>query len=204
MPMTLPDTRHSLFIRLQNADDHDAWREFTRIYEPAVYRFGRKKGLQHADAAELAQDVLTRVIQVMPNWNRDQSRGSFRSWLFTIAKRRVVDAWRAAARSSARLGLRLSMEQLAELSDQRGDLQLDAELRRQVIRLAAEHIRPEFQPSTWQAFWKTSIEGHPITQAAADLKMTAGAVYAARSRILARLRICVQQLWNEDQEEVPI
>jgi RNA polymerase sigma factor (sigma-70 family) len=203
MPMTLPETRHSLFIRLQDAADDDAWREFTRIYEPAVYRFGRKKGLQHADAAELAQDVLTRVIQVVPKWDQGRSRGSFRSWLFTVARTRVVDAWRAASRSAARLGEPSPPDLLTDLADRNKDSELDSELRRQVIRVAAERIRPEFQTSTWEAFWRTSIEGGPIVQVAADLKMTLGAVYAARSRVLSRLRDCVQRLWAECEQEVP-
>jgi RNA polymerase sigma-70 factor (ECF subfamily) len=201
--MTLPETRHSLFIRLQDAADDDAWREFTRIYEPAVYRFGRKKGLQHADAAELAQDVLTRVIQVVPKWDQSRSRGSFRSWLFTVARTRVVDAWRAASRNATRHGQPTPPDALAELSERRGESELDSELRRQVIRVAAERIRPEFQTSTWEAFWRTSIEGGPIVEVAADLKMSLGAVYAARSRVLSRLRDCVQRLWAECEQEVP-
>lgn len=202
MPMTLPETRHSLFVRLQDAADHDAWREFVRIYEPAVYRFARKKGVQHADAAELAQDVLTRVIQVLPKWSPERSRGSFRAWLFTVARSRLVDVWRGAARNARGLGQPLPQESLAELQDRANEGELEIELRRQVIRAAADRIRHEFQPTTWLAFWRTGVEGSSIDRTASDLGMTLGAVYAARSRVMARLKDCVARMWAECDEGV--
>ena len=68
--------------------------------------------------------------------------------------------------------------------------------RRIVIYLfdrAAERIRDEFQDSTWQAFWQTNIEGKDTRQVARSLDMTVGAVYIARSRVLARLKKQIEQ-----------
>jgi RNA polymerase sigma-70 factor (ECF subfamily) len=194
--MTLPETRHSLFVRLQDAADHDAWAEFVRIYEPAVYRFARKRGMQHADASELSQDVLTRIIQAVPRWEPGRSRGSFRSWLFTVARSRLVDAWREAGRKRVSLGTAADDQRLDDLAGAVSGEDLDAELRREVIRTSSEQIRSEFHEATWQVFWRTSVDGEAIARVASDLKLSIGAAYAARSRVLARLRQHVQRTWS--------
>ena len=54
-------------------------------------------------------------------------------------------------------------------------------------------IRGEFQESTWQAFWRTAVEGQSPKQVAEDLGLTVGAVYVYRNRIVARLRKVVEQ-----------
>jgi RNA polymerase sigma-70 factor (ECF subfamily) len=59
-------------------------------------------------------------------------------------------------------------------------------------------VRGEVQPATWQAFWRTAVEGHSPREAGEALGMSAGAVYVARSRVLARLKEEVQRLQNED------
>src|SRR5438093_12505337 len=85
----LPATRASLLVRLRDGQDHGAWSEFVRLYAPVVYRFARRKGLQDADAADLSQEVLRSVSGSVRTF--DPERGPFRSWLFTLAHRRLYD-----------------------------------------------------------------------------------------------------------------
>lgn len=65
----IPETRHSLLVRVRDPRDHEAWDQFARIYRPVAYRLARAHGLQDADAEELAQsvlmaiDVANRVVQ---------------------------------------------------------------------------------------------------------------------------------------------
>ena len=197
MIMTLPETRPSLLVRLHDPANDDAWREFIRIYEPAVYRFARRRGLQNADAVELTQEVLARVVRSIPGWDTSRSKGSFRSWLFAVARSRLIDAWRANARSQAALGEPLGSAPLGKVADANDTDALSFELRKEMIRVAAESIRPEFHPSTWDAFVRTAITGESIAEVATQLKLSAGAVYAARSRVLARLREVVRRTWDD-------
>jgi RNA polymerase sigma-70 factor (ECF subfamily) len=60
-----------------------------------------------------------------------------------------------------------------------------------------ELVKDEFQPNTWQAFWRTAVEGRAAQEVGDELKMTPGAVYVAKSRVLARLREEAQRLQAE-------
>ena len=64
----------------------------------------------------------------------------------------------------------------------------DAEARKEIVRWATQQIRTEFTPETWDVFWRTSIEGLPIAEVARSTGRSAGAIYVARHRVIARLK----------------
>src|SRR5947209_20217545 len=74
---TSPQTRPSLLLRIRDAGDRAAWLQFVEIYAPLVYRFARKRGLQDADAADLAQEVLQAVAGASRRLEYDPGRGTF-------------------------------------------------------------------------------------------------------------------------------
>ena len=73
-----------------------------------------------------------------------------------------------------------------------------AEYRKYLVGRALTLMRDEFQPTTWQAFLETTMEDQPASQVAVRLGLTVDAVYAAKSRVLRRLRQELQGLTEWD------
>jgi RNA polymerase sigma factor (sigma-70 family) len=183
-----PETRASLILRLKHDYDQAAWGEFVEIYRPVVYRLARRKGLQDADAEDLAQQVLASVAAAVRRWDPDKSRGRFRGWLHRIAENRIINMLTRRTCDRA-VGGELTDAVLAGQPSAEPDSELlRAERRREVFHWAARQIRGEFQSDTWLAFWQTAVEGRQVGAVAADLGKKVGAVYAARVRIMRRLR----------------
>jgi len=192
----IPNTRPSLLVRIRDPQDERAWREFLDIYEPLIYRLARRKGFQDADARELSQEVFLAVASAIDRWDPDPSRGSFRGWLFRIARNLMINLLARQRRHPQGTGStdikRLLEEQAAPVGED--SALFDRQYKREVFRWAAEQIRGQFRETTWRAFWLSSVEQREIKEVAETLGLTAGAVYIARSRVMARLRETVEGL----------
>jgi RNA polymerase sigma-70 factor (ECF subfamily) len=193
----LPATRHSLIVKLRDPADSAAWGEFMAIYEPLVYRLGRLKGLQDADARDLCQEVFHAVAKAIERW--DPGRGSFRGWLSRIARNLLINfltrrqhQYHGSGASSIR-----DLLEAQPALDASATALFEAEHERRLFQWAAEEVRGEFTPATWQAFWQTALEDRPPGKVAAELGLSVGAVYVARSRVLSRLRRRILQLCDD-------
>jgi RNA polymerase sigma-70 factor (ECF subfamily) len=196
---TDPSTRPSLIVRIRAPDDAEAWGQFVAVYGPLVHRFARRHGLQDADAADLTQEVLRAVARAAGGLDHRPDRGSFRRWLFTVARNRLIDFCKSAQRREQGAGDTDALDRLAQVPAPHEEPDWDRDYERQVLGWAADRVRPEFQETTWRAFWLTAVEGRPGPEAAAALGMSLGAVHVARSRVLARLRAVVRELMGEEE-----
>src|SRR5262245_48529780 len=86
-----PSTRASLLVRLRDPHDGAAWDTFVRLYAPLVYGLARRRGLQDADAADLTQEVLWTVARSVGGLEYDPARGTFRAWLYTVVRTRLIN-----------------------------------------------------------------------------------------------------------------
>jgi RNA polymerase sigma-70 factor (ECF subfamily) len=195
-----PTTRPSLLVRLRDAQDADAWRQFVELYGPIVYRFGRRHRLQDADAADLTQEVLRGVSGGVGRLDYDPRRGSFRGWLFTLAHRKLYDLLARRRRQEQPGGDSATHLLLDEAPARDSEDVWNQEHERQVFAWAAEQIRGQFTETTWRAFWATAVEGRDAAAVAEELKLSVGAVYVAKSRVQARLREQIRQVTDEEAE----
>jgi RNA polymerase sigma-70 factor (ECF subfamily) len=189
-----PRTRPSLLLRLRGERDERAWSEFLTIYEPLVLRLMRRRGLQESDARDATQQVLLRISGAIERYQPDGAEASFRRWLFRLARNVVVTFLTRQSRQpklidDAYVVADFDINSVATLES---DL-FDGEYRQQVLAWAIEQVRREFRETTWQAFVESAVLGRPIADVARELNLTAGSVYVARSRIIARLRTKVEE-----------
>lgn len=165
-----------------------AWERAVRLYGPMVYRWAREAGLQPTDSADVVQDVFRSLFGAIQNFDPDRPDARFRSWLNAMTRHRLQDYFRrvqsepvGAGGSSADQRFQLLPDQLPE------DVVLPAHIQT-LARRALALIEVDFQPQTWQAFWRVAIDGHAPRHVADELGMSIASVYKARSRVLQRLR----------------
>src|SRR5262249_44064202 len=150
------------------------WREFAAIYAPLVYRLARRKGLQDADAADLTQEVFRAVAAALLRGGYDPARGSFRGWLFRIARHLAVNHLVRQARHPRGSGDTGVMDLLeAQPAPEEDSALFDVECRRQLLHWAAEQVQWEFSELAWAAFWQTGVAGRPAAEVAQELGTTA-------------------------------
>jgi RNA polymerase sigma-70 factor (ECF subfamily) len=192
-------TRATLLVRIRDPHDAEAWQRFVDLYGPLVYRFVRQRGLQDADAADLTQEVFQTVARAARRLDYDPSQGTFRGYLYTITRHKLYDFLekrrdRPAGSGDTSAQRRLEEEPSPEDEEEHWRREHD----RQLFHWAASQVRGDFTEQTWQAFWRTAVEGRSGQEVADELKMSVGAVYVARSRVLARLTKKIQEVQGNE------
>ncbi len=190
-----PETRDSLLVQVQDPSNRDAWDLFARIYRPTIVRIAMARGLQHADAQDLSQQVLMAVASAIGSWEKRDESTRFRHWLSRVTKNAILNALTRRPKDQAVGGSSIE-ELLREVADrdEATTAFIENQLRRELYLQAAELIKAEFRADSWQAF-ELSVAGDlTIEQVAQQLGKSVGAIYTARSRIMYRLREIIAEL----------
>jgi RNA polymerase sigma factor (sigma-70 family) len=190
-------TRPSLLARLDDPEDRLAWQQFVELYGSLVYGFARQRGLQDADAADLTQEVLLAIAQTAGHWRYDPQRGSFRGWLYGVTRNKIAQFLHSRQSQPMGSGDTNIQQRLSEEPEPDSEEAWEREYQQHLFRLAAAQIQKHFSQTTWKAFWRTAVDGACGAVVAAELSISVGAVYVARSRVLARLTEMIQQMQME-------
>jgi RNA polymerase sigma-70 factor, ECF subfamily len=189
-----PETRSTLLAQVRSPDDREAWEEFVLIYQPVIYRMARRRGMQDPDAQDLVQTVLMRVAGAIDRWEK-QPGTRFRHWLRRVAKNSILSGLSRSPKDAPVGGSdvhELLVEQAIATPEVEQELAVEY-MREQYLR-AAISVQSDVNAETWRAFELTVIEGKSCEAAAEIIGKSVGTVYAARSRVMRRLRDQVQRL----------
>ena len=193
-----PETRSTLLAQVRSPDDREAWEEFVLIYQPVIYRMARRRGMQDPDAQDLVQKVLIRVAGAIDRWEKKPG-ARFRHWLRRVAKNSILSELSRSPKDAPVGGSavqELLAEQPAAVSDVEQELAFES-MREQYLR-AAMTVQSDVNVETWRAFELTVIDGNSCEAAAKIIGKSVGTVYAARSRVMRRLRDHIQRLEQSD------
>lgn len=177
----------------------EAWSRLVELYSPLVYGWCRRTGVAAGDAPDIVQEVFASVAGSIDDFRGDGPRGSFRAWLSAITRRRISDHFRAKlnqpeAEGGTEARARLMAVAESTLSCDGEELADESTL---VWQRVVELVRAEFEPATWQAFWRVAVDAVRPADAADELGMSIPAVYQAKSRVLRRLRLALTDLEQE-------
>ncbi|MBL8819389.1 MAG: sigma-70 family RNA polymerase sigma factor [Planctomyces sp.] len=199
-----PETNPSLIARVKDLGDGVSWVEFLGIYQPVVYRMARRRQLQDADAQDVMQQVFLSISRSIESWEPGEGQPPFRAWLMTIARNAITKALARQPRDRA-----TGTTSVADILENRPAAEATAseilsEARREIIRWATEQIRSEFSEETWRLFQQTAIDGVSIVEVAKSSGRSAGSIYVARFRVIARLKEKIQEVSQHwDLQEFP-
>jgi RNA polymerase sigma-70 factor, ECF subfamily len=188
------DTRQSLLLRAQGGDE-GAWKDLTILYRPLIVGWLRYQSVPAHEIDDLVQEILLSVVQGLPSFRHPGRAGAFRSWMRTIAHNCACDFWKGRGRQAAGG----AAEALRLLEDPDSDLNRlwDEEHDRYLLRCLLDLMELEFEPATMKAFRRVALDGASAAAVAGELGLSVGAVYAAKSRVLGKLRQAAEGLLEE-------
>ncbi len=179
-------TSLTLLERIRNRDE-EAWGRLHRLYAPLVLHWCKQWSVQGQDAEDVRQEVFQAVANSLSDFRRDRPGDTFRGWLRGITRNKLLDHFRHRQNQPQAQGGTDAQRQFLQIAEQ--ELPEDSqELLGALYHRALELVRSEFEPRTWDAFWRSAVEGQAPADIAADLGVTAAAIRKSKSRILHRLR----------------
>lgn len=196
-------TRQSLLLRLKKWDDNISWKDFFDTYWRLIYRLAKKAGLSDADADDALQETFLAVARLMPNFTYDPSKGSFKSWLFSVTHYRIMLQLRKKAKEG-RLVAQPTIRQIRSRETSTTDRAPDpngAEIERiwdqeweeNLKEAALERVHRQTDSKSFQVF-DLCLRGHNPADIARTLKITRAEVYLIRHRLTKLLRRKMSQL----------
>jgi RNA polymerase sigma-70 factor (ECF subfamily) len=178
------------------ADDQEAWGHLVHLYGPLVQRWCKRAELQDEDTADVFQETFRAVARDLTSFNPKRAVGSFRSWLRTIVRSKIVDHFRRRQRQAVGEGGTDAQLHIAAIADPLStETEEEAAAEGALIaQRALQLIKPEFSPANWTAFELVALQGRSAVEAAEQLHLNAQAVRQANYRIRRRLRSVLQGL----------
>jgi len=179
MTSDAPSPSDELLAQQTQAGSMDAFEELVLRYERRIYAFVSQSCRNGMDAAEVTQETFVKAYQAISQFD---PRRTFAPWLFTIARRKCVDHFRAVPPTSH--------DSPPELSDNNdpGEL-LALQDERQHLWNLARRILPESQ---FHALWLHYVEDMSLAEIARVLRRPQTYIkvllFRARKTLAERLR----------------
>jgi len=185
-------TRRSLLSRLRSLDDQDSWHEFFERYWKLIYGLASRAGLSDAQSQDVVQDTIISVSRQMPQFRYDPVKGSFKSWLFLITRRRIADHLRKEYRGIKTehpddSGHTAALERVPDPAGSALDEIWDEEWNKHILEGALQRLKAQVDPKHFQIFDCYVRKEWPVKDVAETLGVSPGQVYLIKHRLSALL-----------------
>jgi RNA polymerase sigma-70 factor (ECF subfamily) len=174
----LPDV-----VEAAGRGEHWALTQLFRAYQPALLRYLRAQAPNAAD--DLASEVWIGAARGLAQFTGDET--AFRGWLFTIARRRLIDHRRRAARQRTEVVSSESLDTAIQWGT--GGDPASAVLERLGVQVAIDELIAELTPEQAEAVLLRVVAGLPVAEVAALMQRPPGTVRVLCHRALRRLAV---------------
>ena len=177
------DTELSDVVDAAGNGEHWALTELFRAYQPRLLRYLRTQAPESAE--DLASEVWIGVARTVSQFHGDEA--GFRAWLFTIARRRVIEHRRRQARQRT---LALPGEEIDGPPPTGADGDpAGAVLDRLGAQGAVDELVAELTPEQAEAVLLRVVAGLPVDEVARIMGRSPGSVRVLCHRALRRLAV---------------
>ena len=205
MPAREPRTSGTLLRRVQRSDDQAAWSELVNRYSPMLERWTRAHFGNRVDVDEVSQRIWCELVHRLPGFNYDSKR-SFRAWLKSLHKSRVLDYLKQQRRYRSHLvrfadqasesivigfAKPTSTPTATPTPNSNGSKLPQSnptELSIDRILEIQNRVQDRVSAQTWELFWQVTIENQTVGDVARAHSMRYASVFAAVSRVNKMLR----------------
>lgn len=194
-------TNSTLLSRVRDPGDEAAWRQFERVYGELVLRYAKACGLQHCDAEDIQQQVMTKLVRTLPGFRYSRERGHFRDYLRRTTRNTIAEFKSRPNRERSGVEVDAGATRAGTGSpsaEGEPDALWEREWMNHHYRMAMDEIRRTFEARSVEAFGAL-LAGRGVEESAALSGLTTQAVYKVKQRIQERLReLIVAQIAAEE------
>ena len=200
-------TRQSLLERLRRWDDSEGWQEFFDTYWKLIYRAALSSGLSPSEAEEVVQETVISVAKQMPAFQYKPSGqgGSFKRWLYTLTKWRIVDQLRSHSRDRSLVrspeACDSEVDPMATIPDPVGnrlDSLWEAEWEQNLLEAALEQVKRRTDPRHYQVFYLKVVKNWSALKVARIMNVSIPQVYTVKHRVSKELKVTLAQLREKE------
>lgn len=184
------ETRTSLLVRLRHHADAASWDEFVDAYGRIIHTLALKAGLGPQDAEDATQDTLAALARLLPGFRYNPSKGSFKSWVLTIARSKIIDTHRRLQRSRnfespppAGPGDASSLNDIPDTAQLPPDQVMEETWRQGLLDAARDQVRRRLSPRQYQIYDLHVVREWPVDKVTQTLQISANQVYVAKHRV---------------------
>ncbi len=190
MPADWLETRTSLIRRLQEQNQGTSWETFVHVYGRIVYTLSLRAGLDAQDAEDATQDTLATVARLLPQFRYDPARGSFKSWILTIARSKIIDTYRRRQRPARFIPPAPEtpddtafLERIPDPAILPPDEAMEEEWRQGLLHAARDAVRQRLSPKQYQIYDLHVVREWSVGKVTEALQISPNQVYLAKHRV---------------------
>jgi RNA polymerase sigma factor (sigma-70 family) len=171
-------------------------------------RYLRRLGLKEPAADEVIQDVFARLLRTTPEFTLGGKPGRFRGSLWKVTFSALVDqARQVKAQRQAEEEWVRRFRDGDESESRQVEREWDELEQQHRLEIAMQRVRAVTSARSWACFEQRLLRDRPSADIAAELGITANAVFVYASRVLKAVRReCValtEELGDEPAQNLP-
>jgi RNA polymerase sigma-70 factor (ECF subfamily) len=184
-------TRQTLIQRLKDPKDDAAWSDFYQFYFEIISGWARQQGCNQTQADDIFQETMVCLLRKMQSFEYDPERGSFKAFLKSVVRSRVIDYFRKEGRYVAVSADEEGNDQTDLIRDEEADNSQafdsheDKIWIKSVLNQALRQAYKKIDQVTYKSFCLYVLEGLSVDEVSQRLgNLRPGTIYQQKSRFL--------------------